>query len=521
MTPTRMSKPAAFDPELRRLVLVCVIGAAMTILDSTIVNVALTPLGRDFGATLPVIQWALTGYGLALAMVIPVTGWAVERFGAKTTWIASLVIFIIGSVLSGLAWNVATLIAFRVLQGIGGGMVLPVGQIMLARKAGPDRMAKVMGVVAIPTMIGPLLGPVIGGVIMDDLSWRWMFYINVPLCAVALFLAVRFLPPDTRATKDRTRRFDRFGMALLSPGMAFCVYGLSEADANALRFALWTAAGVSCLAAYVVHEHRTDNALVSLAAFKRRAFAMSTVTMMIYLAAVYGFIVLLPVYFQVVRGESPMRAGLLLAPLTLGGGITMAVAGWLAHRVSARWIIMAGMAVVAAGAALFTRLSPESGVLLVAATLLLTSLGHGAILPTGMGTAYQGMAKAEIPSATATFNVVFRVASSIGTALFATVLEVAVRNRIPGMTSLAAAKSLHDPADVPLLTSAFQVSFWCVAAVALAAVIPAFFLPGKANVSMTSMLVPGDDDGADSADEDADVEKPVADPATTGPARTR
>jgi len=504
MTPTRTPiKPAAFDSELRKLVLVVVIGAAMTILDSTIVNVALTPLGRDFHATLPVIQWALTGYGLALAMVIPVTGWAVERFGARTTWIASLVLFIVGSVLSGAAWNVTALIAFRVLQGVGGGMVLPVGQIMLARKAGPDRMARVMGVVAIPTMIGPLLGPVLGGLIMDDLSWRWMFYINVPLCAAALILAWRFLPADRR--RPPARRFDGRGMALLSPGMAFCVYGLSEADADTVRFGLWTAAGAVCLAAYVVHARRTDHPLVSLRAFRRRAFAMSTVTMMVYLAAVYGFIVLLPVYFQVVRGESPMRAGLLLAPLTLGGGITMAVSGWLAHRVSARWIIMSGMAVVAAGAAGFTWLTPTTGVLLVAGTLLLASLGHGAILPTGMGTAYQGMEKAEIPSATATFNVVFRVASSIGTALFATVLQEAVKNRIPGTTSLAAARSLHDPADLALLASAFRVSFWAVAAVALIAVIPAFFLPGRANVSMTSMLVPGGD---------SDDDEPAPEPTT-------
>lgn len=512
MTPTRtLSKPAGFDAELRKLVLVVVIGAAMTILDSTIVNVALTPLGREFRTTLPVIQWALTGYGLALAMVIPVTGWAVERFGAKTTWITSLVLFIAGSVLSGAAWNVTALIAFRVLQGIGGGMVLPVGQIMLARKAGPDRMARVMGVVAIPTMIGPLLGPVIGGLIMDDLSWRWMFYINVPLCAVALFLASRFLPPDTRGAKGTARPFDGIGMALLSPGVAFCVYGLSEADADRERFAMWTAAGAICLAAYIVHTRRTGFPIVSLRAFRRRAFAMSTVTMVVYLAAVYGFIVLLPVYFQVVRGESPMRAGLLLAPLTLGAGITMALSGWLAHRVSARWIIIPGMVIVAVGAAAFTRLTPASGVLMVVAVLLFTSLGHGAILPTGMGTAYQGMAKAEIPSATATFNVVFRVASSIGTALFATVLQEAIRARIPGTASVAAAKGLRNASDLALLTGAFRVSFWWVAAVSLLAVVPAFFLPGRANVSMTSMLVPG-------ADDDDDESAP--EPATTRPART-
>ncbi|MBO0804159.1 MAG: multidrug efflux MFS transporter [Nocardiopsaceae bacterium] len=499
MTPTRTPDArAAFDSELRKLAAVVIAGAIMTILDSTIVNVALTPLGREFHTSLPVIQWTLTGYGLALSMVIPVTGWAVERFGAKTTWVASLTIFIVGSVLAGAASNVVALIVFRVVQGIGGGMVMPVGQMMLARKAGPDRMARVMGLVAIPTMAGPLLGPVVGGLIMDNLSWRWMFYVNVPLCALALVLAIRLLPRD--AGHRPARKLDGLGLALLSPGVAFCVYGLSKADADNAQFGIWTAAGVACVAAYVLHARRSAFPLVGLRPFRSRAFGAATVATVVYLTAVYGFMVVLPVYFQVVRGESPLHAGLLMAPMTLGTGLVMALIGRLAHRASARWIIIAGMLVVAAGAVAFTRLTPATGLVLVAVTLFVTSFGHGAILPTGLGAAYQGLPKAEIPSATATFNVVFRVASSIGTAIFATILQQAIKTRIPGTSSLSDAGQLRGARDASLLTSAFGVSFWWVAGVALLAVLPALFLPGRATAPMSALLSPGDESPAEPAE---------------------
>jgi EmrB/QacA subfamily drug resistance transporter len=487
MTATLTPKhPPAFDSELRQLALVVVAGTIMTILDSTIMNVALTPLGRDFHASLPTIQWVLTSYGLALAMVIPVTGWAVERFGAKTTWVASLLIFIAGSAACGIAWNVPALIAFRAMQGIGGGMVIPVGQMMMARKAGADRMAQVLGVVAIPSMIGPLLGPVAGGLILENLSWRWMFYINVPLCAIALLLAVKILPRDSGHSP--ARKIDALGLALLCPGVASLVYGLSKAGADNRQLGIWTAVGSACVVAFVLHARRSDAPLISIRAFTRRAFGACMAAMFIYLGALYGLMIVLPVYFQVVRGESPLGAGLLLAPLTLGAGLTMAVSGRLAHRISARWTIIAGMLLVAGGALTFTRIGVSTGLPLVALILLVVSLGHGAILPTGMGASFQGIPKAEIPAATATFNVVFRVGSSFGTAVFAVVVQQAIRTRIPGVSSLADAARLHGASALAALTSAFGVSFWWVAALALAAAIPGLFIPGRGGGSMAPML---------------------------------
>ena len=470
---------AAFDPELRRLTLVVIAGTIMTILDATIVNVAITPLGRDFHTSLSTIQWVLTGYTLALSMTIPLTGWAAERFGAKTAWISSLLIFIAGSVLCGVAWNVTSLIVFRVLQGAGGGMIMPVGQTMLARKAGPDRMTRVMSVVAVPAMLGPVLGPVIGGLIVNDLSWRWMFYVNVPLCVLALVLAVRLLPRDT----DRApAKIDGIGLALLSPGLALMVYGLSKAGDDNAQLLIWLVAGAALTAAFAVHALRSRKIapLVSVRAFGRRAFGMSAAAMFIYSGALFGFMVVLPVYFQVVRGESPLRAGLLLAPLGLGAIITMSLSGRLADKVAARWIVIAGTVIVAAGAVVFTQIHVSTSLALLAAALFVVGLGHGSVLPPAMGSSYQGMPQAEIAAATATFNVVIRVGSSFGTAALAVVLQQAIKTRVPGASGgLAGAAALRSARDLAGLTGAFGVTFWWVAALTLAAVIPAFFIPRR------------------------------------------
>src|SRR5436305_626993 len=190
------------DARVWRISLVVIVGSIMSILDTTIVNVALETLGRDLHATVSEIQWVVTGYMLSLAAVIPVTGWAARRFGAKRVYIVSLILFTAGSALCGLANSTEELIVFRVLQGLGGGMILPLGQLMLAEAAGPKRMGRVMSIVAVPAMLAPILGPTIGGLILDNASWRWIFYVNVPIGAIAVMLGLRFLPKAGRQSTD-------------------------------------------------------------------------------------------------------------------------------------------------------------------------------------------------------------------------------------------------------------------------------------------------------------------------------
>src|SRR5919201_4352779 len=205
---------------------ILVLGGVMTVLDLTVVNVAIPTLGRAFDASIAAIQWVVTGYMLAFASVIPLTGWASERFGAKRVWIVSLLLFLLGSVLAGAAWSLPALIAFRVVQGLGAGMILPVGQTILAQAAGPQRMGRVMSVFGVPMLLVPVLGPVLGGAIVDQASWRWIFFINLPVGVAAVITARRLLP---EAKPQVGQRLDLRGLALLSPGIALFLYGMSEA----------------------------------------------------------------------------------------------------------------------------------------------------------------------------------------------------------------------------------------------------------------------------------------------------
>src|SRR6202008_212310 len=254
----RISPMANPDGGLDRRILtiasVVVLGAIMSILDTTVVNVAINTLARDFDTDLPTIQWIVTGYTLALAAVIPVTGWAADRFGTKRIYLWSLVLFTLGSVLSGLAWSAGSLIAFRVLQGLGGGMIMPAVMTILTRKAGPHRMGRVMGVLGVPMLIAPILGPILGGWLVEDVSWRWIFFINLPIGIAAFILALIVLERDQ---PQPAHRLDWLGMLLLSPGLAVFIFGLAESSTygfGSVRSWGPTLAGVVLIAAWFVHS---------------------------------------------------------------------------------------------------------------------------------------------------------------------------------------------------------------------------------------------------------------------------
>src|SRR5918997_3249735 len=221
------------DRRLLAIASVVVLGAIMSILDTTVVNVAINTLSRDFETDLATIQWIVTGYTLALATVIPVTGWAADRFGTKRLYILAIALFVGGSALCGLAWSAGSLIFFRVLQGLGGGMLMPAGMTILTRAAGPQRVGRVMAIIGVPMLLGPILGPILGGWLVDDVSWRWIFFINIPIGVVALYLAATILPKDQ---PSGTEKLDVLGLALLSPGLALFIYGLAESSsAGGLR----------------------------------------------------------------------------------------------------------------------------------------------------------------------------------------------------------------------------------------------------------------------------------------------
>ena len=334
-SPSGATGEEGLSREVKIVAAVVVLGAIMSVLDTTIVNVALDRLSRDLHSPLSTIQWVSTGYLLSLAMVIPLAGWLTQRFGSKRVWMISVAVFAVGSALCGLAWSDGSLIFFRVLQGFGGGLIMPVGMSVLAQTAGPRHMGRVMSVIGVPMLLGPVLGPVIGGLIVDNAPWQWIFFVNVPIAAVALILAARLLKPDQG--RAEVGRLDWLGVALLSPGLASLVFGLAETETSGGLGApiAWApiAAGLVLIGLFVLHALRTPRPLIDMRMFGSIGFSAAAATTFLLGAALFGAMLLLPLYFQVDRGESALSAGLLMAPQGIGAALVMPLSGRLTDRI--------------------------------------------------------------------------------------------------------------------------------------------------------------------------------------------
>jgi EmrB/QacA subfamily drug resistance transporter len=467
---------------------VVILGAITTILDATIVNVALARLGQEFHASISTIQWLVTIYLLAFAMVIPLTGWASERFGAKRVWLGSLSVFLAGSGLCAVAPSVGWLIAFRALQGMGAGMIMPLGQTILAAAAGPQRMGRVMSVVGVPMLLAPIFGPVIGGAIVGTTTWRWIFLINLPVGLAALVAAARLLPGSPARHRER---LDAAGAVLAAAGSGALVYGLAEVGSrgsvSAARPVAFMAGGLALLGLFVRHALRTERPLVDVRLFARRGFAAAVGTNFLLGVALFGMLVLLPLFFQIVRGETPLQTGLLMVPQGLGAALAMPVAGMLTDRIGARRVIPAGILLALAGTAVYTQLTADTAAWVIALALFLIGLGLGATIMPSMAVAYQAVPGEAVPRATSALNALQRLAGSIGTALMAVVLQHAIDARVPEVGSLSQAAGLSPAARAaaaPDLTAAFAVAFTVALIVAATALVPALLQPpGRATVA--------------------------------------
>jgi EmrB/QacA subfamily drug resistance transporter len=476
-------RAAALDAGVLAIAGVVVLGAVMSILDTTIVNVAIDALSRDFHTTLSTIQWVSTGYMLALATVIPLTGWAADRFGTKRLYIISIVLFLAGSALSGMAWSAGSLIAFRVLQGLGGGMIMPAGMTIMTRAAGPTRIGRVMSIVGVPMLLGPVLGPILGGWLVDDISWRWIFYVNLPIGAVALVLAARILPRDV---PQPSQRLDAVGLALLSPGLAAFVYGLSETASSgglgATKVWLPILVGIGLIAAFARHALRAHQPLLDLRLFRNRSVAASALTTLFFGSAFFGAMLLLPLYYQILRGDSALDAGLLIAPQGIGAMVTMPIAGRLTDRTGAGRIVLVGLALVLIGTVPFAFVTESSSYWLLGAALFVRGMGMGATMMPAMSAAYQTLARSAIARATTALNIVQRVGGSIGTAVLAVVLQHQITARVPGaggggLGAVQSVPAAERDKVAPAIAAAFAHTFWWALAATALAVIPALMLP--------------------------------------------
>jgi EmrB/QacA subfamily drug resistance transporter len=431
VTTTLAGRPAddRLDPAFLRLALVMMTGVLAVVFDTTIVSVALRSLAADLRAPIETIQWVTTGYLLALGIAVPVTGWLADRFGGRRVWLAALAVFLLGSLASSLAQSAGGLIAARVVQGIGGGLMLPVMQTVLVRAAGGRNLGRATATIALPALLGPVFGPLLGGLIVEHLSWRWIFWVNIPFCVAALVLAWWLMPVDAG---DRGHRLDAVGLALLSPSIAALLYGLSRvgvvgtvADASVL---LPLAAGLVLLVAFTAHALRDRDPLLDLRLFRVSSFSTSTALMFLSGFVLYGALLLVPLYFQDVRGHDPLWTGLLLAPQGIGVLLSRGLAGSLTDRIGPRWVVATGLALAAVGTLPFALAGAGTSEWELAAALVVRGVGLGAVTLPVFATAYEGLDRARIPDA----SVITRSAQQVGGSFGSAVLALILVNQVAG-----------------------------------------------------------------------------------------
>lgn len=441
-----------------------IVGAMAVVFDATIVSVAIQDLTADLHASLSTIQWVSTGYLLAMFVTIPVTGWAQAALGGKTLWLVSLSTFLVGSVLCAVAWDAPSLIAFRVVQGIGGGIMLPLMTTLIVQAAGGRNVGRVMAAITLPTTLGPIVGPVIGGVILAAADWRWLFIVNVPFCLIGLWLARRNLPTEA---PRRGVRLDTIGLALISPGITAIIYGLSSVPGSGgfagARVEVPLVVGVVLVLAFVAWAlARGADALIDLRLFRHLPLASGSLLGFLAGATLYGAMFLLPLYWQQVRAQDALGAGLLLIPQGVGTLLSRNLAGRCTDRFGPRRVAFAGFLVVTVATVPFGFVTGDTSYLVLLVALLVRGFGMGVAIIPLLGASFMGLSHDDIPHASIITRVAQQLGGSIGTAVLAVVLQ-------------------HTAADSPGpgAVAGFGNAFWWAIAFTALATPVCLLLPGR------------------------------------------
>ncbi|HEX7658733.1 MAG TPA: MDR family MFS transporter [Pseudonocardiaceae bacterium] len=484
MTTTIAPASRLSDRRLAAVSVVLALGMFITLLDTTIVNVAIDRLHTVFEATVAQTQWVATGYLLALVSAIPISGWLSERIGSRLTWLLAIGFFGIGSLLCGLSGSLPVLVVFRIIQGGGAGMIMPITMSIAVRAAGPERMSRAMVAVALPGLLGPVLGSVIGGAIVEYWSWHWLFFVNVPVCAAALALGIALLP---KTPGLRGHRFDLIGFILMTPGVAALTYGVSESTGKDgfadLKAWLPIAAGTVLLVAFVAYALRRKHpALIDVRVFARRGFSVGSLITFMGGFSTYALSFLLPLFYQQIRGETVFHTGLLLIPQGLGTMTFFMALRPLAQRVDGRIVVVAGAALTMLGALPFALAGTDANEALLMVGQFAQGLGFAATTFPVMELALAGLSHEQAPHGSAAFSVVQRVGAPFGVAVIAVILQ----NLLTRATS--SEDALH----------AFNQTFWWAFGLGAIPLALAFLMPKKKQAGRTETI--GEEASLESAD---------------------
>jgi EmrB/QacA subfamily drug resistance transporter len=428
-----------------------VLGTFMVILDTTVVNVALPTLGKVFASDLSLLQWVISAYLLAQAAVIPLAGWLSDRFGARRVYLVSLILFTLGSVLCGLAPTAATLIATRVLQGLGGGMLMPIGMAVLYRLTPPERRGAVFGLFGLPIMVAPAIGPLLSGYLLQYADWRLIFLINLPVGLLALAVGLRVLPalPPGRTAGA----LDTLGVILAPLAFASLSFGISQST-----FAGWTAPatlggvglGLAALALFVWRELSVSDPVLELRVFRGRDFTLAVLTQWAAFGAMFGTFFLVPLFLQQVRGYGAFETGLYTLPQAVASALFMQLSGRAFDRVGARPPVLFGLTLVATAMWLLSRLSGGTTGEDLWLPLFLLGGGMGAMMM-ALNTHILSSAPGELVGrVTSLTQALQNVVASLAIASFATLLQT----RLPVHIAEASAAAAGVPSSLLLADAA-------------------------------------------------------------------
>lgn len=453
-----LQEPAEFSIKTIILPLLAIIvGMIMVILDSTVVNVAIPNLVQYFETDLKTIQWTVTGYTLALSAVIPLAGWLTDRFGAKRVFLFTIAMFTLGSVLCSIAQSPEQLIIYRIIQGLGGGMVAPIGMAMVFRLAPPERRGSIMGMLGIPMLLAPALGPVLSGWFIESLSWHWIFLINLPIGIAAFILCIKFLPDTDRG---RTPALDLLGMILAPIAFSMLAYGVSEGGTS------WTSAttltgvivGGVALILFIIVELRHQNPLLELRVFKSSDFSRGIILAWVSQVALFGAMILIPLYLQQIKGYTALETGLILLPQALASGVGMPLGGRLFDKIGARPLAFVGLGIISGALFILSSITAETGLGLIITALVMMGLGMGLSM---------------MPLNTHVLNAAPRKLVGRVTPLTAAAQQVVVSFAVAGLTGFLTSRiadnttSTEPTAIVHGLVAGFNDTFFLAACIAL------------------------------------------------------
>jgi EmrB/QacA subfamily drug resistance transporter len=452
----------SLEPYVWRIFVVIVLGSIMSALDTTIVNVALHTLSHDLHSSLATTQWVVSAYLLALAAVVPMNGWAVRRFGARRVYLVALVVFTVASALCAFATSSAELIVFRSIQGVGGGLLAPTGLTILVRAVGQGNLPRAMSLFGFPVVLAPVFGPTLGGILIQSAGWRWIFVINVPIGVLTFILARRLLRRDPNSS-DRRDRLDVIGLLLAGVGVVGVTYGLSESDAagslSAPQVLIPVVVGLVFVAMFVRRSRRVSYPLLDMNLYRNRAFSAASVVTDCLGAALFGALILLPLYYQVARGQDAIHTGLLLIPQGAGSALGMFVSGRCTNRFGAGSTALVGTTTMVLATLPLLFVTDSTAYVAISVIMFVRGIGVGLAIMPSMTAALSVLTHQQIGDASPQLNVVQRIGGSFGTAIVAVTLQ----SKIVHLGSHPTANGL---------ARAFGHTYWWVVGISVASMFP-------------------------------------------------